>query len=118
VKKVYENNMIGGIPHLSSTVRYRNVPNNSTNSGEFLFPQKKMEAEMKNETELRIRAGRSVQQWARLLAERLTPDDSWRLMLAGCLAVMLPLLGDKATADTLRELADDIESGREPRTLN
>jgi hypothetical protein len=36
-------------------------------------------------------------------------------MLAGCLAVLLPLAGDKAAAATLRELADDIEHGNKPR---
>jgi hypothetical protein len=68
-----------------------------------------------SETEFRAHAGISVQKWARLLATRLSPDDAWRLMLAGCLAVLLPLAGDKATAATLRELADDIESGNRPR---
>lgn len=71
-----------------------------------------------DEADLRQKAGRSVQDWARLLAQLLSPDDAWRLLLAGCLAVLLPLVGDKGTADVFRELADDIEQGRDPLEVN
>jgi hypothetical protein len=37
--------------------------------------------------ELRRKAGRSIQAWAKLLAERLSADDAWRLLLAGALNV-------------------------------
>ena len=68
--------------------------------------------------DLRLKAGRSIQDWAKLLARLLSPDDAWRLLLVGCLAVMLPLLGDEGAAATFRELADDLEHGREPRVVN
>lgn len=79
-----------------------------------------MNTELENmgEAELRLKAGRSIQDWAMMLAQLLSPDDAWRLLLAGCLAVMLPLLGDEDSAATLRELASDIEHGREPRIVN
>lgn len=73
---------------------------------------------MTDELDLRLQAGRSVQAWTRLLAERLSVDDAWRLLLVGALSVMLPALGDEATAETLRELADDLENGRKPEALN
>ena len=71
-----------------------------------------------DKTELRQMAGKSVRDWARLLARLLSPDDAWRLLLAGCLFVLLPLVGDAGAATVFRELADDLEHGRDSDVLN
>lgn len=62
-----------------------------------------------SEDELRRMAGRAVQDWTKLLAKRLSPDDAWRLLLAGGLAVLLPAVGNTGAADILRELADEVD---------
>jgi len=71
-----------------------------------------------SETELRAAAGNSIQRIARVFAEQIGTDDSWRLLLAGALSVMLPELGDMGTVETLRELAANIESGDGAPLLN
>ena len=64
-----------------------------------------------NADELRRAAGHAVQQWGVLLANRLSVDDSWRLLLAGALSVMQAELTQAEIANTLRQAADRIDSG-------
>ncbi len=71
-----------------------------------------------NETQLRAAAGNSIRKVTRFIAEKLSPDDAWRLSLVAALSVMLPELGDKLTAAVLHELAADIENGDEAPLLN
>jgi hypothetical protein len=61
--------------------------------------------------ELRRAAGYAVQGWGAVLANRLSVDDSWRLLLAGALSVMQAELTPPQIADTLRQAADRIEAG-------
>ena len=63
-----------------------------------------------SETERRAEAGITVQRMVALLGAMVPEDDCWRLMLSGALCAMFPVLGNEATADTLRQLADDIEA--------
>ena len=74
--------------------------------------------EAMSETQLRAAAGESIQTIARVFAEQIGTDDSWRLLLAGSLSVMLPELGEMGTVETLRELAANIESGDGTPLLN
>lgn len=71
-----------------------------------------------DEHELRRAAGESIKKVAATLAEHISPDDAWRLMLAGSLMVLLPLVGNEETVATLRELADDIERGKDAPKVN
>ena len=65
---------------------------------------------MDEQERIRQAAG-GVRKVAAHLARELSVEDSWRLLLTGATWVMLGQLGDQGTADTLRELADSIESG-------
>jgi hypothetical protein len=62
------------------------------------------------ETERRAEAGVTVKRMTALIGAMVPPDEAWRLMLSGALVAMFPVLGNEATADTLRQLADDIEA--------
>lgn len=64
---------------------------------------------MLNDDEFRLQAGRSVQDWARVLATRLSVDDSWRLLLAGTITVMQAEHGPQEVAALLRHAAELIE---------
>ena len=66
-----------------------------------------------SETERRAEASITVQRMAALVGAMVEPDQAWRLMLSGALVSMFPVLGDEGTADTLRELADDIDDSVE-----
>jgi hypothetical protein len=61
--------------------------------------------------ELRRAAGFAVQGWGAILADRLSVDDSWRLLLAGVLSVMQAEHTAVEIAATLRQLAELIENG-------
>jgi hypothetical protein len=61
--------------------------------------------------ELRRAAGYAVQHWGVLLADRLSVDDSWRLLLAGVISVMQAEHTAAEIAATLRQLAELIENG-------
>jgi len=67
--------------------------------------------EQMNADELRRAAGYAVQGWGVLLADRLSVDDSWRLLLAGALSVMQAELTQAEISTTLRQAADRIDSG-------
>ncbi|MEQ8207300.1 MAG: hypothetical protein RIA65_14100 [Woeseia sp.] len=58
-------------------------------------------------------AGESLQRAAGTIAEYISPDDAVRLMLAGALYAMLPILGNDGAAAMLRECADEVESDKE-----
>ncbi|WP_405220178.1 hypothetical protein [Lentisalinibacter sediminis] len=62
-----------------------------------------------SEAELRARATESVKTIARTLAETLSPDDSWRLLMGASVWVLLGMAGTEGTAATLREMADKLE---------
>jgi len=64
-----------------------------------------------DKTELRRAAHQSTRRVARVIAERISADDAWRLLLAASLEVALIELGDGGTADALRDIADAVESG-------
>ena len=66
-----------------------------------------------SETQKRAEASVTVQRMAALVGAMVPADDGWRLMLSGALVAMLPTLGDQGAADTLRQLAEDIESSTE-----
>ena len=66
-----------------------------------------------NETEKRAEASVTVQRMTALINAMVPAEEGWRLMLSGALVSMLPVLGDQGAADTLRELADDIEGSTE-----
>ena len=61
--------------------------------------------------ELRRAAGYAVQRWGVLLADRLSVDDSWRLLLAGAVSVMQAEHTPDVIADLFRQMAKDIEDG-------
>jgi hypothetical protein len=61
--------------------------------------------------ELRLMAGLSVQRWAHELSRRLSPDDAWRLLLGGCIAVLQKSHTSEEIARVLREAADLLERG-------
>ncbi len=61
--------------------------------------------------DLRVIAGRSIQQWAMELSRRLSVDDCWRLMMAGTITVLQAEHGPAEIAEVLRELANLIEQG-------
>jgi len=73
--------------------------------------------EQMNADELRRAAGYAVQGWGVLLADRLSVDDSWRLLLAGAISVMGAELTSQQIADTLRQAADRIEAGHLDQTI-
>jgi len=69
--------------------------------------------------DLRVIAGRSIQQWAVELSKHLSVDDAWRLMLGGAIAVMQAELNSSQMADTFRQLASMIDEGATaPEKLN
>ena len=47
-----------------------------------------------DELELRRAAGESVRKVAQVLADKLSPDDAWRLLLSGAVMVMLREMGE------------------------
>ena len=58
---------------------------------------------------LRQVAAGSVKKLAVTLAKDLSPDDSWRLLMASAVWVMLSVAGTEGTAAALREMADKLE---------
>jgi hypothetical protein len=61
--------------------------------------------------ELRRAAGYAVQGWGAVLADRLSVDDSWRLLLAGAVSVMQAEHAPDVIANLFRQMADKIEAG-------
>jgi hypothetical protein len=62
--------------------------------------------------ELRLKAGRSIQQWSVMLAQILSPDDAWRLLLGGALAAAGQGYTADEIAEMLRQAADGLETGQ------
>jgi hypothetical protein len=61
--------------------------------------------------ELRRAAGFAVQGWGAILADRLSVDDSWRLLLAGAVSVMQAEHTPDVIASLFRQMAEKIEAG-------
>ena len=68
--------------------------------------------------ELRRQAGYAVMNWGRILAERLSIDDAWRLLMAGTFSVMQAELTPAEIAAVLRHMADMVEDGYFSEMLN
>jgi hypothetical protein len=64
--------------------------------------------------ELRYHCAQSLEKWRDELARRLSPDDSWRLLLASTINALLAVGSDTDAARVLREAADLIEAGKPP----
>ena len=62
--------------------------------------------------ELRRLAGHSIQQWAVTLAQILSPEDCWRLLLAAAVAAAGTGYTAEEVADMLRQAADGLETGQ------
>ena len=61
--------------------------------------------------ELRPRAARAVQDWGLLLAQKLSVDDSWRLLLDASVTVAQAEYTPDEIAEMFRRLAADIDAG-------
>ena len=64
--------------------------------------------------EMRYLCAQSLEKWRDELTRRLSPDDSWRLLLASTVNALLAVGSDTDAARTLREAADLIEAGKPP----
>lgn len=62
--------------------------------------------------EQRRAAGRAICEWSHELANRFSPGDAWRILLAGAVAALGKAEGAHGAAQILRELADDLDPAK------